>query len=155
MKSSRRRKKNSAEEIRLFCPNCGQKAENKQTKYGVRSRCGPCGLWSWDGKPLVSEDVHKARMAAHDVFDAVWKRAEEAYPGVEDPATIKKLRRIARNRGYAMLSYLTGLPESDCHMGGQEDVAKLRQIEAAAKELSPEGIRAWWKKEGKALAAKH
>lgn len=53
------------------CPNCGRLARQTETQYGLRSQC--CGLWSWDGKPLVDEGTHRARKAAHASFDPLWK----------------------------------------------------------------------------------
>lgn len=56
----------------LYCPECGNESRESQTRYGVRSYC--CGLWSWDGAPLVSAETHEARKAAHSAFDELWKR---------------------------------------------------------------------------------
>lgn len=53
------------------CPECGQVAQDTQTKFGVRSAC--CGLWSWNHYPLVDAATHDARKAAHAAFDTLWK----------------------------------------------------------------------------------
>ncbi len=53
------------------CPNCGRFATQRETEYGIRSQC--CGLWSWDGKPLVDAGTHKARQSAHAAFDPLWR----------------------------------------------------------------------------------
>lgn len=43
----------------VMCPICGSPAEERMTKYGIRSSC--CGLWSWDRDPLVDKATHEAR----------------------------------------------------------------------------------------------
>jgi len=131
-----------------ICPSCGEAAQVKNTRYGLRSSCDDCGLWSWDLKPLVSEQVHKARIRAHAAFDPIWKHAENAY--FEPPTSNrqrKKLRRTMRNRAYLMLSHLTGLPEPECHMSEQTDLDKLALIERTAAGMTPEMVRDWYKRQ--------
>lgn len=41
------------------CPKCGAMAEERVTKYGIRSSC--CDLWSWDRDELVDKATHDAR----------------------------------------------------------------------------------------------
>ena len=134
----------------MICPRCGREAETRETRYGPRSSCEPCGLWSWDFKPLVSADVHEARKRCHAIFDRVWQRGEEAYPeAMAEGRSPKKFRRITRVRGYRMIAYLTCMPEPECHMGEQTNLAKLAKIEQVAKTLTPKRIREWWQEKGR------
>jgi hypothetical protein len=41
------------------CPRCGNKANEKVTRYGIRAEC--CGLWSWNRQALVDAKTHDAR----------------------------------------------------------------------------------------------
>ena len=135
----------------LRCPECGRNARNTMTKYGLRSDCVHCGLHSWHSKPLVSKDVHRARNHCHAVVDPIWQNAETAYEIEEVPGNkahrraIKNIQKAMRNRVYAWLSAMTGLPEPECHMAGQRDIAKLRRIYAAAKQGTPQIVRDWAK----------
>ena len=131
----------------VICPKCGSRAQEQTTRYGRRSAC--CDLWSWDGKPLVSAEVHKARQHCHDVVDAIWKRAETAYT-VKEPLgsygydqAVKRIRKSMRNRVYRWLSAKTGLPEPECHMAAQTDLEKLRAIYRAARGATPQIVRDW------------
>ncbi|MGP9819243.1 hypothetical protein ACTZWW_04440 [Salinarimonas sp. NSM] len=138
---------------RPTCPSCGKPAEERRTRYGVRHSC--CGLHSWGGRPLVSQAVHDARQRAHAAFDPLWQRAEEAYQlaepaGPERDQAVKRIRRTARNRAYEYISHVTGMPEPECHMSAQDDLAKLAAIEAVALGASPAIVRAWWKSRGEA-----
>lgn len=133
------------------CPSCGQRAVRRNTRYGARDACDPCGLWSWDGKPLVSEEVHKARQHCHEAFDRLWKTAEEAYDLDTTPGSrgheklVKKIRRAARGRAYRYIAFKTGLPEPECHMATQTDIEKLRLIYRAARDCpGPAEVRRWW-----------
>lgn len=132
----------------IICPSCGNPARQTETRYGLRAQCDDCNLWSWDGKPLVSREVHEARKRAHEAFDPIWQNAELAYsPQPDTEAGIKRVRKAMRNRAYMMLSSLTGIPEAECHMSTQCDLDKLRRIEAAAKLMSPVSVRAWYQRE--------
>ncbi len=133
------------EHVRSFpptCPKCGNPAYTAHTKYGQRHSC--CGLHSWDGKPLVSPEVHKARNRCHAAFDPIWKNARIAYPD-ENLTTIKKLKKITRHRAYHYIAHLTGLPEPECHMSWQEDLKKLARIEDACEGVTASHVREWWK----------
>lgn len=138
----------------LDCPSCGEPSEVSQTKYGRRDSCQRCGLHSWDGKPMVSQAVHDARQHCHAAFDRLWKTAHELYTIEEAPGTPerermeKRLCRTQRNRAYRYISFITGLPEPECHMAGQQDIEKLRLIWRAARDVTPGGVRDWWKSSG-------
>lgn len=133
------------------CPTCQKTARSVPTKYGVRHDC--CGLHSWDGKPLVSQQIHDARQSFHRAFDRLWNRAEVAYEINEEPDTrawdlaVGKIRRAARNRAYLYIADKTKLPESACHGSEQEDIEILDRLTEAANRCSgPLEIRAWFKK---------
>lgn len=81
----------------VMCPVCGRRARTVDTSYGSRHSC--CGLWSWDGAPLVDADTHNARKAAHRAFDSLWQG------GV-----------LSRSQAYAELARALGLPVKRCHM---------------------------------------
>ena len=133
------------------CPKCNQPAQRQKTRYGDRFAC--CGLWSWDGKPLVSADVHKARQHCHMAVDPLWQKAPETYDIAEKSGTPERLEaeqrimKSARGRTYRFIADKLKLPEPDVHMAGQEDVATLRQIYAAAKATDPQAIRTWAKEQ--------
>ena len=133
------------------CPLCRKEARTAATKYGLRHEC--CGLHSWDGKPLVSQDVHDGRQAFHKAFDGLWNRAEVAYEISEEPGTrawdlaAGKIKRSARNRAYLYIADKTKMPEPACHGSEQEDVEILARLTEAANQCSgPLEIRAWFKK---------
>ncbi|MBX3490849.1 hypothetical protein [Parvibaculum sp.] len=140
----------------LDCPNCGEPSVVKRTRYGRRDDCERCGLHSWDGKPMVGQEVHEARKHCHEIFDRLWKSAETMYGIEERPGTkeyeiaVARIRRSARNRAYRFIALITRMPEPECHMSDQADIEKLRTIYRAAKDATPEGIRDWWKAEGEA-----
>jgi len=137
-----------------ICPICGNQAERAETRHGVRDRCEPCGLWSWEGRPLVSAEVHQARQHCHAVFDRLWKTAPLAYQIAEQPGSvaykkaIARIRRKARNRAYQYVAAMLGLPEPEVHMSVQSDIEILRRIYATAKAATPQMIRDWAKQRG-------
>ena len=142
----------SAKPIR--CPNCHKEATKTTTKYGRRDSCEDCGLHSWHGKPLVSAEVHEARKHCHEIFDRLWKDMHLTYE-ISEPEGSEEYRiaaarinRSARARAYWFMSFKTGLPEKECHMADQADVEKLRQLFKAARDATPQDIRAWWKDGG-------
>ncbi len=69
------------EQLAPVCPECGKFAKQEPGRFGLKSSC--CGLWSWNGKPLVDAETHRARIAAHNAFDPLWKNGQmtrtEAY----------------------------------------------------------------------------
>ena len=107
-----------------ICPKCSAFAKATQTSYGVRHSC--CGLHSWDGKPLVSQEVHDARKLFHATFDPIWRG-----------------RRYLRSRAYYYLSHVTGLPENECHGARQQDLDKLRRITEAARKITWKDVKAF------------
>jgi len=136
---------------RPICPTCGKPAKATQTVYGVRHSC--CGLWSWDGKPLVSAEIHKARQHCHMVVDRLWRGAPSLYQISEKRGTpgharaVKRIRESARNRVYPWLAAVTGLPEPECHMAAQTDIEKLRLIYRTAAAATPATVRDWAKQQ--------
>jgi hypothetical protein len=133
------------------CPGCGRRAIRTRTRYGLRDDCPDCDMHGWDGKPLVSREVHAARVHCHEVVDALWMKAETAYEIAEAPGTkgyeraVKRIRKTARVRVYEYLSVTLEIPEPLCHMSVQTDIPTLRRIYAAAKATTPAEIRAWAK----------
>lgn len=79
------------------CPTCGGQAKEMKTKYGLRNEC--CGLRSWDRHPLVSEETHANRKAAHAAFDRLWKGG-----------------LVKRGRAYKLLADAMSLSTKDCHI---------------------------------------
>lgn len=94
-------------EAPLACPKCGGKPAQHATKYGVRSNC--CGLWSWNGAPLVDAATHEARRVAHAAFDQLWKTGF-----------------MQRGMAYAMLAHRMGVTKEDCHMKLMNEATALR-----------------------------
>lgn len=72
-------------------------AVTTQTRYGPRH--SHCGLWSWEGKPLVTAETHAARQTAHAAFDPVWKRG-----------------LMTRQEAYARLAAVLGQDETETHI---------------------------------------
>jgi hypothetical protein len=106
------------------CPKCGAKATTTQTRYGRRHSC--CGLHSWDGKPLVSTEIHAARIKFHDAFDCIWRGG-----------------KCNRNKAYHYLAHVTGLPETECHGAKQESLDVLDTITQAALNITSEQVNKW------------
>ena len=98
-----------------ICPTCGLAARTVLTSYGHRHSC--CGLWSWDGAPLVSAETHRARQEAHLAFDALWKR-----------------HGIPRSEAYAQLAKELGLKPKQCHMKLM-DAATACRVPAAVRAI--------------------
>lgn len=130
-----------------ICPACGKPVPGRTTRYGRRHEC--CGLRSWDGKPLVSDQVHKARTACHEVFDPLWQRAPDIYEiaetGVDRVKAERRIRRSARNRAYLYMAYQLGRPEPEVHMTVMADLDLMRRFYRLAKAATPQIIRNWWK----------
>ena len=82
---------------RPICPSCGHYAYATDTRYGIRH--DHCGLWSWGGAPLVDEETHEARKAAHAAFDTLWK-----------------LHGFTRGEAYKLLAAEMGMTREQCHM---------------------------------------
>ena len=71
--------------------------------------CAPCGAWvgthknSPDHKPLgrlANAELRKAKMAAHAVFDPLWKSG-----------------RMSRREAYSMLAQRMGISKEQAHIG--------------------------------------
>ncbi len=104
--------KNVFDSLPPVCPKCRKMAEQKETGHGIRSEC--CGLWSWDGKPLVSAETHLARQRAHAAFDPLWKSG-----------------KMTRSGAYRWLQCLVGVGQSP-HIGDM-DVLTATRIVAACR----------------------
>lgn len=77
---------------RPICPICGSEAKESETKFGIRHDC--CGLWSWNGAPLVNRETHKARVTAHAAFDRLWRsglmKRSDAYKALADKLNVAR-----------------------------------------------------------------
>lgn len=100
----------------VICPLCGNPATQTQTHYGLRSEC--CGLWSWDGKPLASAEVHEARIAAHAAFDPLWKSGKRS-----------------RAQAYNLLAEAMDMKPKDCHMATMS-LENLLRVPEAVKNIT-------------------
>jgi hypothetical protein len=78
--------------------------------YGVRAAC--CGLWSWNGKPLVDGETHVARIRAHAAFDPLWKNG-----------------LFKRGEGYRRLARAMGLTQEQCHISTMDRRNALRVVD--------------------------
>lgn len=108
------------------CPNCGKLAREQATQYGPRHDC--CGLWSWDGAPLVDAETHQFRKAAHAAFDVVWKG-----------------KHMTRTEAYKALAIYLGLSPSECHIK-QFDVTTCRRVVAFARHVMFPKLAEFWSK---------
>ena len=79
------------------CPICGEHAKLTITTYGPRHSC--CGLHSWRYKPLVDQQTHDARKAAHAAFDPIWQSG-----GLDRPAA------------YKWLASMMNMTAEECHI---------------------------------------
>lgn len=90
-------------EIKI-CPihNCSLAAHD--TKYGIRFQCpmAGCTVVCWDGSTSTPADyeTRQARMAAHDVFDHLWKSG-----------------LFTRKEAYKKLSKYLNIPARYTHIG--------------------------------------
>jgi hypothetical protein len=102
------------------CPTCGNAARITDTQYGPRAAC--CGLWSWGFKPLVDAETHRARRAAHDAFDRLWKSG-----------------RLSRGQCYQKLQAIMGMSADECHMArmSRDDALRVVEIVQSGQLLSP------------------
>lgn len=98
-----------------ICPTCGGSAFAQETRYGIRHSC--CGLWSWDGAPLVDAETHEARRAAHAAFDKLWQR-----------------HGLKRGEAYAQLASELGIKRKHCHMK-QMDKATAMRVPGAVRAI--------------------
>lgn len=105
---------NAFDTVPPVCPQCGRFAKQAETRYGLRSQC--CGLWSWDGRPLVDEGTHRARQAAHAAFDPIWQQ-----------------RRMSRTAAYKWLRKALGLDYVP-HMADMDALTAARVV-AACRSL--------------------
>ncbi len=72
MSEAVKRRKAAAETMVVpTCPKCGRLAQERRTRYGIRSEC--CGLWSWDRKPLVDAATHNARKEVFEMLNRMSK----------------------------------------------------------------------------------
>lgn len=115
-----------------FCPYCGNGAKFSETSshlysrdYGPVWECAPCRAWVGchpGGKPLgrlANAELRRHKMAAHDVFDPLWKRRMER----------DGLRKgHARAKGYKWLAEQLGINRKDCHIGMFDVETCLRVI---------------------------
>lgn len=105
-----------------------------------------------DGSPLgaaVPQAIRTARSHCHAVFDRLWLDAADMYRLRETGSAQKKaialIRRTARVRAYEFVADKLGMTEADCHIGKITDLETLRKFWRAAKDATPEEIRAWAK----------
>lgn len=79
-----------------ICPKCGNEAMTVGSAFGPKHVC--CDLWSYDGRPLVNGATHRARIAAHDFFDLLWKEGH-----------------VSRTEAYALLAREMSMRRDECH----------------------------------------
>jgi ssDNA-binding Zn-finger/Zn-ribbon topoisomerase 1 len=72
---------------------------------------------------LANKELRRAKKAAHDCFDQLWRYK------VERGST----HRDARNAGYRWLSEKLGLPPAECHIGMMD----VRECERIVKLCAP------------------
>lgn len=97
-----------------ICPTCNQPARQSETKYGIRHDC--CGLWSWEGKPLVDRETHEARKSAHASFDELWQGG-----------------LFKRGVAYRLLAVAMNMSSKDCHISMMSKEDARRVVDLAPK----------------------
>jgi len=107
--------------IDIICPVCGATAQTVYTRYGPRHSC--CGLWSWGYAPLVDEETHEARKAAHAAFDPLWRE-----------------HGFKRSQAYSLLAAKLGIKRKKCHMKIMDAETARRVPGAVSKILASQDI---------------
>ena len=92
-----------------ICPICGYLSKTSQGTFGVKAEC--CGLWSWNGKPLVDKATHIARIRAHKAFDQVWKSGY-----------------VGRGEAYTRLAAAMRMAKDDCHISRMNTKQALQVV---------------------------
>lgn len=95
------------------CPTCGGVPSRSITRFGIRH--DHCGLWSWDGAPLVDRETHDARTEAHKWFDMLWQSG------------------MTRREAYRKLAAAMGMSLKDCHIKLMDAATARRVVEVAPK----------------------
>lgn len=75
-------------------------------------------------QPLDPE-LHRARLAAHEVFDALWLRVQE-HRGCT--------KKVARDAGYHWLTRKLGIKRSECHISLFDIETCRRVVEICDRE---------------------
>ena len=99
----------------VVCPTCGGFAVPSNTQWGVRHDC--CGLHSWAGAPLQTNEYYRAKCDAHAAFDPLWKSG-----------------LMTRNKAYKLLADKMGLHITKCHMKIMDTDTALK-VPAAVLEI--------------------
>ena len=87
--------------IILVCPICRSEAVTTITPNGQVHNCEPCGMRSWNGKPMETKATMYARKMAHNAFDPLWN----------------ELNLMSRNKAYKELAKFMGITPKECHIG--------------------------------------
>lgn len=91
------------------CPECGSAMLLRSSKFGLfygcieYPKCRAAHGAHPDGTPLgtpADKETKMARIRAHEVFDAIWKR-----------------RHMSRSEAYAWMQRTMGLSDADAHIG--------------------------------------
>lgn len=118
-----------------FCPYCGCPAEHVPAKviYGSSAKfggmfyhCAPCRAWVGCHKPrprealgrLADHELREWKIAAHNVFDGLWRARKSLKPA------------HARRRAYKWLAVELGIDAKYCHIGffGVEECKRVVDI---------------------------
>ena len=65
---------------------------------------------------LATEGMRRARIRAHDAFDAIWREG-----------------RMTRTQAYVELAQILGIPKTQCHIAQFDEATCERAIEACAQ----------------------
>lgn len=114
----------------LKCPNCGAELELKNSRFGPfygcatwrATKCRGSVRANPDGSPVgvpVDDATKDARMAAHDVFDQLWKGG-----------------RMTRRGAYSWLAEQMKLPPDKAHIGLFSKEQCERMVELIALNLT-------------------
>lgn len=110
--------------LEAACPECGSDMVLRDSRFGLFYGCvryPACDATHGahpNGDPLgvpADKETKRARMAAHDSFDLLWKGAT------------KKGRKSARKEAYAWLRERLGLTKEECHIG-RFDIAMCAKV---------------------------
>lgn len=121
----------------ILCAYCGLPAVFQprsdhlyRRDYGPIWECKACNAWVGCHRGtktplgrLANGQLRKAKMAAHDAFDATWKRGE-----------YKRFQH--RGMAYKWLSEAMGISQAECHIGMFDEAQCARVVEVVKQLLA-------------------
>lgn len=143
----------------LKCPDCGAFMILRPSRYGPFYGCSEypqCKATHGahpDGAPLgvpASAHVKRCRIKAHEVFDQLWKNADQLQCyNPESEEARKRILNAARNRAYRWLA--EQMDREEVHIGemGEDECFMVEQL---CEGIDAAAVRRWHKRQSFAKA---